>query len=241
MTVTAPLPRIIPVAEDAVLLEFSQQIEPQLAPVISAWAVAIRQQLGQLLTDLVPSYGSITVYYDLTSADFRLIISLLKTIPEKLSRQPAQRPGRLVELPVWYHPSVGPDLESLAHARGLSPDQVADIHSATTYQVYALGFSPGFGFMGLVDPAVATPRIERPRTRVPAGSVGIANRQTAVYPSVSPGGWQLIGRCPTPLFDEDNLALLTVGDRVRFIAVERNRFLELGGDDTPFEDTDDLR
>ncbi|WP_417548731.1 carboxyltransferase domain-containing protein, partial [Marinobacter segnicrescens] len=110
MTVTAPLPRIIPVAEDAVLLEFSQQIEPQLAPVISAWAVAIRQQLGQLLTDLVPSYGSITVYYDLTSADFRLIISLLKTIPEKLSRQPAQRPGRLVELPVWYHPSVGPDL-----------------------------------------------------------------------------------------------------------------------------------
>mgnify|MGYP003117089142 CR=1 FL=1 len=241
MTVTAPLPRIIPVAEDAVLLEFSQQIEPQLAPVISAWAVAIRQQLGQLLTDLVPSYGSITVYYDLTSADFRLIISLLKTIPEKLSRQPAQRPGRLVELPVWYHPSVGPDLESLAHAHGLSPGQVADIHSATTYQVYALGFSPGFGFMGLVAPAVATPRIERPRTRVPAGSVGIANRQTAVYPSVSPGGWQLIGRCPTPLFDEDNLALLTVGDRVRFIAVERNRFLELGGDDTPFEDTDDLR
>lgn len=229
-----PHPEIVATAEDAVLLIFAREIDPALAPVLEAWCQAIRQELGALVTDLVPSYASIALYYDPDHTDFRHIISKLKRIPHVFNDVSEAAAGRHIELPVWYHPSVGPDLETLADACSLTVDQVVKRHTAITYQVYALGFSPGFGFMGQVDPAIASPRLARPRGSVPAGSVGIANRQTAVYPSVSPGGWQLIGRCPSPLFNERDLALLAVGDQVTFRAVERSEFLELGGDDTPF-------
>ncbi len=230
----APCPEITPCAEDAVLLVFGHQIDPSLTPVITAWSQAIRAQLGPLLTDVVPSYASITVYYNPDLSDFRHIIRQLKALPDVSDQVEGQPLGRRVRLPVWYHPSVGPDLEALAAACSLTVDQVVERHTSVTYQVYALGFSPGFGFMGQVDPAIAQPRLARPRQSVPAGSVGIANRQTAVYPSVSPGGWQLIGRCPTALFSQRDLALLAVGDQVTFQAIDRARFRELGGDDTPF-------
>lgn len=229
-------PDIQPLSEDAVLLSFGRSIDPALTATIAAWCEAIRGQLGDVVTDVVPSYTSIIVYYDFLSTDYRQFISQLRLIPESLSDLPNGTGGREIELPVWYHPSVGPDLEALADACELTVDQVIDKHTATACQVYALGFSPGFGFMGQVDPAIAQPRLKRPRVRVPGGSVGIANRQTAVYPSPSPGGWQLIGRCPTQLFSEDDLALLSVGDTVRFRAVDHDTFLSLGGDDTPFNE-----
>lgn len=231
-----PRPDIIPVAEDAVLLVFADVIDPALTPVIIAWREAILQRLGPLLTDVVPSYSSITLYYDPCNSDFRHIINELKAISGSHADVAGSLEGRRIELPVWYDPSVGPDLKPLAQACSLTPAQVAERHTAVSYQVYALGFSPGFAFMGQVDTAIAQPRLRRPRQAVPAGSVGIANRQTAVYPSVSPGGWQLIGRCPTELFNEQELALLAVGDQVRFRAVDHATFLELGGDDTPFTD-----
>ncbi|MCY1446834.1 putative protein YbgJ [compost metagenome] len=117
---------------------------------------------------------------------------------------------------------------------------MADIvrrHSEREYQVFALGFAPGFAFMGLVEEALAAPRLATPRKRVAAGSVGIAERQTAAYPAVSPGGWNLIGRTPSKLFDRarDGYSLLQPGDRVRFVAVDRATFINLGGDDTPLE------
>ncbi|MFC4260456.1 5-oxoprolinase subunit PxpB [Marinobacter lacisalsi] len=230
----APFPDIQPIAEDAVLLTFGDAIDPDLTPVIAAWCGAIRQRFGRRVTDLVPSYATITVYYNPLTSDFRFIISELRALYDSLPEAGGQAEAQSIELPVWYHPSVGPDLERLASACELSVDQVIEKHTTTAYQVYALGFSPGFGFMGLVDPAIAHPRLERPRVRVPGGSVGIANRQTAVYPAPSPGGWQLIGRCPTQLFSEQDLALLSVGDTVRFRAIDHATFLSLGGDDTPF-------
>ncbi len=230
-----PCPRIIPTAEDAVLVEFSQKIDPDNTPLISAWCSQIRQRLNFCLTDVVPAYGSIAVYYNPDLADFRFVIQELQIIADD-QPEPATKARRVIELPVWYHPTVGPDLHAMAAARNLTPEQIADLHSQTSYQVYALGFSPGFAFMGLVDPAIATPRLNRPRLRVAAGSVGIADQQTAVYPSVSPGGWQLIGRCSTPLFDEEHLALLQVGDTIRFRAVDQKEFVALGGDDTPFDE-----
>ncbi|WP_328189938.1 5-oxoprolinase subunit PxpB [Marinobacter sp. OP 3.4] len=234
--VAGPVPAIQAISEDAVLLSFGDTIDPALTAVIRVWCDAIRTSLDELLTDLVPSYTTITVYYDPGRADFRRITHRLRSIPDTLPAEPEATGGRDIELPVWYHPSVGPDLEALASACELTVDQVIERHTAGTYQVYALGFSPGFGFMGLVDPAIAQPRLARPRVKVPAGSVGIANRQTAVYPSSSPGGWRLIGRCPTRLFSEEDLALLTVGDTVRFRAVDQETFRSLGGDDTPFQE-----
>ena len=116
---------------------------------------------------------------------------------------------------------------------------VIERHSARTYQVFALGFAPGFAFMGLVDECLASPRLQTPRKRVPAGSLGVADRQTAIYPLVSPGGWNLVGRSPTRLFDRelDGYSIWQPGDRVRFQPIDHAEFVRLGGDDTPYEVT----
>jgi KipI family sensor histidine kinase inhibitor len=138
-------------------------------------------------------------------------------------------------VPVWYDPMVGPDLPRLAALSGLSIGEVIRRHCAKPYRVFALGFTPGFAFMGLVEPALAAPRLTTPRQRVAAGSVGIGERQTAIYPSPSPGGWNLLGRTPLVLF-ADGKSLFSPGDTVRFEAIGRDRFVELGGDPTPVGD-----
>jgi KipI family sensor histidine kinase inhibitor len=139
--------------------------------------------------------------------------------------------GKLIELPVYYHPDVGPDLEIVARANGLTVAEVIAIHAGRDYTVCAIGFAPGFAFLADVDARIATPRHERPRAKVVAGSVGIADRQTAVYPMDTPGGWQLIGRCPVPLYDPDQTppSPFELGDRVRFVPVERHDYIERGG------------
>jgi KipI family sensor histidine kinase inhibitor len=139
--------------------------------------------------------------------------------------------GRSVVLPVYYAPESGEDLERLAANAGLSIEDVIAIHSGGNYRVYAIGFAPGFAYLGEVDERIAAPRLPTPRQRVPRGAVAIADRQTAVYPAVSPGGWNLIGRCPVRMFDPDATPSMpvAVGDRVRFEPVSRQRFLELGG------------
>ena len=135
-------------------------------------------------------------------------------------------------LPVYYAPEAGIDLESLAERAGLPISEVIDLHAGAEYRVYAIGFAPGFAYLGEVDERIAAPRLATPRASVPRGSVAIADRQTAVYPSVSPGGWNLIGRCPVPMFDPDAQPCMpvAVGDTVRFEPISRERFLTLGGD-----------
>lgn len=129
--------------------------------------------------------------------------------------------GRVIELPVQYGGAEGPDIEAVARHAGLSVASLIERHAATEYTVYFLGFQPGFAYLGGLDPALATPRRKEPRVRVPAGSVGIGGEQTGVYPMSSPGGWQLIGRTSTVLFDPDRdpPSLLEPGDRVRFVPV----------------------
>ncbi|RKP58548.1 5-oxoprolinase subunit PxpB [Pararobbsia silviterrae] len=128
-------------------------------------------------------------------------------------------PGRLIELPVHYGGVDGPDIEAVARHAGLSVEALIERHAQTEYTVYFLGFQPGFAYLGGLDPALAAPRRKEPRVRVPAGSVGIGGAQTGVYPTASPGGWQLIGRTPATLFDaeRDPPSLLAPGDRVRFV------------------------
>jgi KipI family sensor histidine kinase inhibitor len=140
-------------------------------------------------------------------------------------------------LPVWYDLSVGPELTLLSRRSGLPVDEVIRRHSQREYQVFALGFAPGFAFMGLVEEVLAAPRIKTPRKRVAAGSVGIAERQTAAYPLASPGGWNILGRTPATLFDRDidGYSLMQPGDTVRFEPVDHAEFIRLGGDDTALE------
>jgi inhibitor of KinA len=148
---------------------------------------------------------------------------------EAFLAQLAARP--IVVLPVWYHPSVAPDLEWLAEENGFSVDTVIDLHSDPTYFAYATGFAPGFCYLGTTSPKLAVPRLATPRSEVPAGSVALADQQTAVYPGPSPGGWRLIGSCPLRLFNLKTAppALLTIGDSVRFEPVSESEFRALGG------------
>ena len=223
------------VSEDTILITLAEAIDESLPARIAGLADNIRSAGSHWLVDIVPSYTTLMVVYDPLKIDFRQAVSELRPLVTfEGTLQPApDLKDRLVELPVYYSTETGPDLQWLASECGLECEDIIRKHSAVEYRVHALGFAPGFAFMGQVDPTIAAPRKTSPRKRVPAGSVGIANRQTAVYPQASPGGWQLIGRCPTPLFDQNNLSLLRVGDRVRFKAISREAFLAAGGELTP--------
>lgn len=156
----------------------------------------------------------------------RRVRASAKTVAKRASvALGARTPGRLVEVPVHYGGAEGPDIEGVARHTGLSVEALIERHSAVEYTVYFLGFQPGFAYLGGLDPALATPRRKEPRLHVPAGSVGIGGEQTGVYPTSSPGGWQLIGRTAEVLFDpnRERPSLLEPGDRVRFVPVGGKR------------------
>jgi len=228
--------RIETVAIDCLMVRLFDAIDEANMPWMLAASQRLRAVFAEQLIDLVPSYTTVMVHFDLLQLSPEQARTRVREALENLQPDNGSG-GRQHEIPVWYDLSVGPELSLLA---GRCRTSVADIvrrHSEREYQVFALGFAPGFAFMGLVEEALAAPRLATPRKRVAAGSVGIAERQTAAYPAVSPGGWNLIGRTPSKLFDRerDGYSLLQPGDRVRFVAVDRATFINLGGDDTPLE------
>lgn len=234
----APTPRLEVAGIDSLILRLFEQIDEDNMPWMLAASLRLREVFGPALIDLVPSYTTLLLHYDLSQLDAAEVRERIAQAFDGL--QPAATgSGRLHELPTWYDRSVGPELALLAQRSGLSEREVIACHSGRDYQVFALGFAPGFAFMGLVEPILATPRLSTPRKRIAPGSVGIAERQTAVYPVVSPGGWNLLGRSPTKLFDHsiDGYSLMQPGDRVRFVPIERAEFINLGGDDSPLENT----
>ena len=180
------------------------------------------------MIETVPAYASTTVFYDVRSVraafpEFETAFEAVKTHVESytgLRHQPSHRNHRLVEIPVEFS---GEDLSTVAQIAGISSEQVVDIFIANAYRVYMLGFLPGFAYMGEVDERIAAPRRAAPRTKVPKGSVGIAGRQTGIYPLESPGGWQIIGYTSVPMFsaDRDEPCLLGPGDIVRFTAIDK--------------------
>ena len=230
-----PQPRIEVAAIDSFVLRLFERIDEANMPWLLAAEENLRAAFGAALLDLVPSYTTLLLQYDLLQLDpgearARIAAALSDLRPKR------QDGGRLHVLPTWYDPRVGPDLEPLARRKQLGVAELIRRHSQREYRVFALGFSPGFAFMGLVEEALAAPRLATPRQRIAAGSVGIAERQTAVYPQASPGGWNLLGRCPVRLFDLalDGYSLLRAGDRVRFEPIGHAEFVRLGGDDTPW-------
>jgi KipI family sensor histidine kinase inhibitor len=217
--------------EDALIVYLGQDTSPEVSAMVQAATLAVEPALGEDLVDLVPSYASLLIIYDPMRTDHLQVAHRVREAIAALQSAPAES-GRSVALPVYYAPESGEDLESLAATTGLSTDEVIAIHSEEEYRVYAIGFAPGFAYLGQVDERIAAPRLVTPRQRVPRGAVAIADRQTAVYPAVSPGGWNLIGRCPVRMFDpKANPSMpVAVGDRVRFEPINRQRFLDLGGE-----------
>lgn len=216
--------------EDAIMLYLGEETSPEVSGLVQAAAAAVSDALGEDLIDLVPSYASLLVLYNPLRTDHLSVIRRIREATRDLSAQ-GDHDAREVVLPVFYDPEVGADLNALAERSGLSVQEVIRIHSETEYRVYAIGFAPGFAYLGQVDARIAAPRLATPRQKVPRGAVAIADRQTAIYPAPSPGGWNLIGRCPTRMFDPEAQPSMpvAVGDRVRFEAIDRQRFLDLGG------------
>ena len=220
--------------ENSLLIQLSSTAEPAVANRIQRITGLLWDTMGEHIIDLIPSYGSILVLYNpLTTDHFAVKKMIWNAIDTSqfvdLDRSHSSNP---IELPVYYGSDAAPDIESLAKRANLSVEQVIDLHQSIDYRVYAIGFAPGFAYLGDVDQRIAAPRLATPRKRVPKGAVAIADRQTAVYPSVSPGGWNLIGLCPTPMFEPDKTPSMPVktGDKIRFKAIELNEFLALGGE-----------
>ncbi|POA31354.1 MULTISPECIES: allophanate hydrolase subunit 1 [unclassified Pseudomonas] len=229
-------PRVEVVAIDCLMVRLFDEIAEANMPWMLAASERLRAGFAGHLIDLVPSYTTLMVHYDLLALSPAQARELIAEALTDLSPN-ARASGQCHVLPVWYDLSVGPELSLLSQRSGLAMEEVIRRHSEREYQVFALGFAPGFAFMGLVEEVLAAPRLNTPRKRVAAGSVGIAERQTAAYPVVSPGGWNLIGRTPAKLFDREceGYSLMQPGDTVRFAAVSHAEFVNLGGDDTPLE------
>lgn len=217
--------------QDAFIIYFAEQTSPEVSSQIQTAVANIRSQMADIIVDLVPSYASLLVIYDLEKSDpFEVRNRLRQAISNLASKSTGG--GELITLPVYYSEESGPDLGIIADLGNISIDDVITIHQQSEYRVYAIGFAPGFAYLGEVDERIAAPRLSTPRQKVPRGAVAIADRQTAVYPAQSPGGWNLIGLCPTRMFNPEQQPSMPVqvGDRIRFKAIGRDEFLQLGGE-----------
>jgi len=214
-----------PLGDSALLIFFGEVIDEEINERIHSLARAIERANFEWLVEVVPAYSSLAVLYNPALIDFESA----KRAVEEVELTSERFEGKLVEIPVVYGGEYGPDLEFVAEYNGLTPDEVIEIHSRPVYRVYFLGFLPGFAYLGGMDDRIATPRLEKPRLKVPAGSVGIAGKQTGIYPLESPGGWRLIGRTPLRLFnpEKEPPTLLKPGDRVRFVPIDEEEFLKL--------------
>ncbi len=180
------------------------------------------------LRNLQPAYTSLMVTFDPGKINQGNVEVVLRQFEQraKITRRPKPH---TVEIPVCYGEEFGPDLEDVANLHALQPREVVTLHTSQSYHAYFLGFAPGFAYLGQLPKEIATPRLQKPRKNVPPGSVGIAGRQTAVYPYVTPGGWRLIGRTPVPMFraDRQPMAAISIGDKVNFRAISREDFVKL--------------
>jgi inhibitor of KinA len=218
---------IYPISESAVTIEFGHAIDEALLPRITGFNRLICQSPFPGLVDTVPAYTTLSVFFDPVqvfnhkglpgNTCFEKVSGYLRQLKEDKHRAPFFD-GVVISIPVCYGGALGPDLEDVAVYHQLSTDEVIALHSAAIYTVFMIGFIPGFAYMGGLNDLLETPRRASPRKAVPAGAVGIAGKQTGIYPLQTPGGWQIIGQTPLKLFDirRNPPGLLKAGNRIKF-------------------------
>ncbi|MBU3098833.1 MULTISPECIES: 5-oxoprolinase subunit PxpB [Clostridium] len=209
----------------ALVVEFGDKIEEQVNSKIRSLTVAIEQEGIIGINETIPTYRSLMVIYDPMIMELDELISVLKSIILKMHE--LELPGaKVIEIPTLYGGEYGPDIEFVAKHNKISIDEVIKIHTDREYLIYMIGFTPGFPYLGGMSDKIETPRLQNPRTKIPVGSVGIAGKQTGIYPVESPGGWQLIGRTPVKLYDpcREDPVLLNAGDYIKFISIDENEY-----------------
>ena len=220
-------PRICRLGEETWVVEFEPRLDPNTNDRVLAMARAMdRQKLAGVL-DVVPAIASLAVHVDGDLIDEEVLSATLDRLSEVRVEPESSRASH--DVPVCYEGACGPDLEAVAEWSGCSTSEVIARHSGIEYRVFMIGFLPGFAYLGTVDDRIAAPRRAAPRLKVPAGSVGIAGRQTGVYPIESPGGWQIVGRTPIGMFDPLRRppVRMQAGDRVRFVPIDPTEFARL--------------
>lgn len=224
--------KVLPYGDAALHVQLHEGISEQGFQRVQYFFTRMNNLKDHRILELIPTYHSVTVLYR-PNVSYQEMLNLVEEVYYQSLKDTLVNRDliRRVEIPVCYGEEFGPDLEYVAKYNGLSTKEVIDRHSAPEYLIYMLGFMPGFPYMGGLDPKLATPRLSRPRSRVPQGSVGIAGQQTGLYPLTSPGGWQLIGRTPLSLFDAkvEPPTFLLSGDRVKFVPISPVEYEEMKG------------
>nr|WP_319557196.1 allophanate hydrolase subunit 1 [uncultured Vibrio sp.] len=215
------------VSECSILIRFEETI---LEDYVGELARQIREQLASVIMNVVPSYRTILIdYLPFRASESTLFDKVNQVIRQFDPEVYDRRQPNDISIPVYYSEETALDLARFNDC-GLSLQDVIDLHTQTDYSVSAIGFAPGFAFLSDVCDKLIMPRLTTPRTHVPAGSVGIADSKTAVYPADSPGGWNIVGRSPIVLFsDTPPFIPFDVGDRVTFTSITKQEFIELGG------------
>ncbi len=206
--------KIGPFGDAAVLIELEQRVDPRICGQARALADAWE---GAGLGTAVPAYASVLARFDPRTLSPDDALARARSLAAAIGEIRGADVGALIEVPVTYD---GPDLGEVARLSGLSPRELVDRHSSREYTAFFLGFMPGFAYCGTLDPRIKAPRLASPRAHVPAGSVAVADGQTAIYPHDSPGGWRLIGRTDVVMFDaaRDEPSRIRAGDRLRFVS-----------------------
>jgi KipI family sensor histidine kinase inhibitor len=225
LTLGKSSPRYIAASDHTLLVRFSREMSTE-ANDAALWLMRrVDRSPLEGIADVAPAYASLMVRFDPGLLAHLDVETYLRDLVAREGGEETTEP-RILDVPVVYGGEYGPDLEATAALCRVSEERLVELHTSVSYRVYFLGFSPGFAYLGEVPEFIAAPRLSVPRREVPAGSVGIAGRQTGVYPNATPGGWRIIGRTPLRMFDagRDPMSLVSPGDRVRFHAVGSAEF-----------------
>ena len=222
---------IVPAGENAILIYFGNKIDATLPEKIGNFANQLKNTLSDVVIDVIPSYTSLHVSYDLNKISFQAFFNKVEALLDQQGSSNSIVEIQTTHIPVYYGTEVGLDLERLLAEKNLDLKSFIEIHTSQEYLIYAIGFSPAFAFLGEVDGRIQLPRLATPRIKIPAGSVGIAESQTAIYPADSSGGWNIVGRTllDLSLNNPENVDKFRVGDKVKFYSITRDEYIANGG------------
>ena len=214
---------------DSLVIYFGTEISEEIATKVQKAYLSLKSLNIEGIIEIIPSYTTIYVLFDIFKYDYYSFVEILKNSIDLNYED--NRTKSIINIDVYYGDEVALDLQDMSLKTNLSIEEIIEIHSSKLYDVYAIGFAPGFAFLASVDKQIAMPRLSSPRKSVPKGSVAIADTQTAVYPQQSPGGWNIIGRTAMELFDKnlEKLYPLSVGYKVKFNPISKEVFLSQGG------------
>lgn len=211
--------------DSSITVEFDEVISVESNQKVKALAQGIIDEDFEGLIEVVPTYRSLTIHYDPITITYDEVIKTITNIEKKNGKLKKTDP-KVIEIPVCYEAEYALDIEFVAKHNNMDAKEVIKRHTAPDYLIYMIGFTPGFPYLGGMDESISTPRLEKPRIKIDAGSVGIAGSQTGIYPIDSPGGWRIIGKTPLSLYNKDSEDpfLLEMGEYLRFVPIDKDEF-----------------